>query len=125
MKSNSTIQAKHDIEAAASEAVRVIASAASEAAKVVANATAEAVKVNSTKTDGDHDLIIRLDSKMDDLKDDIKDLSDGTKVQINDHENRLRLVEHGQWKWAGISSLSGVAGGIISIVVAFVLKFIH
>ena len=47
----------------------------------------------SKPTTTDHDLIIRLDSKMDDLKQDIKDLKDGTTTQIQDHEARLRTLE--------------------------------
>lgn len=39
----------------------------------------------------DHNLLIRLDTKVDALKDDIKTLSDGVNARITDHETRIRL----------------------------------
>ena len=71
--------AKTDIERAASEAVKVIAEATATAAKtiamaaeaatrvVAANAT-EAAKVVATQNSGDHDLLQRVDTKVDGLK---------------------------------------------------------
>lgn len=41
----------------------------------------------------DHNLLIRLDTKVDALKADIAVLSDGTTVKINDHESRIRANE--------------------------------
>lgn len=38
----------------------------------------------------DHNLLIKLDAKVDGLKDDIKLLSDGTTTTVNDHERRIR-----------------------------------
>jgi len=35
----------------------------------------------------DHDLIIRLDTKMDDIRSDIKELKDGTHQRLTDVEN--------------------------------------
>lgn len=41
----------------------------------------------------DHDLLIRLESKVDGLVIDIKDLKDGTSQKIADHEARLKVIE--------------------------------
>lgn len=93
---NSTSKAKWEIEHAAQEAVKVIAQAAGDAAKVVASAAAEAIKISNAKNaegNNDHDLIIKLDVKLDSLKDDISKLGDGTAKTISDHEDRIRTVE--------------------------------
>lgn len=88
-----TEKAKWEVERAAQEAVNVIAASAKQAAQVIADAAASAIELNNKKNaDGnsDHDLIIKLDTKMDGLKEDIKNLNDGTTKQINDHETRIR-----------------------------------
>jgi hypothetical protein len=82
-----------DINIAASEALQTIATAATEATKVVATAAAEASKVINAKGAIDHDLLIELKTRMESLKDDIKDLKDGTTVKIADHETRLFALE--------------------------------
>lgn len=74
-----------------------IANAAEEARRVISNAAAEALRVINATTlggGGDHDLIIRLDTKMDDLKADIKELKDGTAIKIDKHEERLGIAEN-------------------------------
>ena len=76
-----------EIEAAASEAVRVIANAAGEAAKVVAAAAGEAVKVANIKGSEDHDLLIKLSEQIRRLSADVKDLKDGTSQKIVDLEH--------------------------------------
>lgn len=108
---------KQKVENAAQEAVRVIAIAAGEATKVVANAAAEAVKAVSlvnANNSGDHDLIIKLDTKMDALKEDIKMLNDGTSTKISDHELRLRRLE--VWGFTAIGIL---------LALQFYFNYIH
>lgn len=51
----------------------------------------------------DHNLLIRLDAKVDALKEDIKMLTDGTSTKINDHELRLRRLE--VWGFTAIGIL--------------------
>jgi hypothetical protein len=131
------INAASAIENAAAGAVRVIASAAAEAAKVVANSAADAAKVAVTRGAEDHDLLLELKVKMADIKVSVdtliaKEDSHVTRVEFIDHlktdvdhETRIRLIEQNMWKWLGIGSLGGLAGGVISIVMAFALKFIH
>jgi len=41
----------------------------------------------------DHDLLIVLKTKMEDLKQDIRDLKDGTSARITNHEARLTSLE--------------------------------
>lgn len=84
---------KEDIKDAASGAVKIIAEAASQAAKVVAEAAAVSVKVLSVKNADDHDLLIELKTRMEGLKDDIKDMRDGVSLRLEDHEKRISAVE--------------------------------
>jgi hypothetical protein len=60
-----------------------IATAANDAIKVIANAAAEAVKVAAKSDGSDHDLIIKLDTKMDGLSDQIKTLDNNTTKRID------------------------------------------
>lgn len=83
---HSSREATKAIANAAGEAVKAIARAAEEAAKVVANTAATTAKVVDTKTSGDHDLLIKVEVKLDALKDDIQKLSDGTAVRISNLE---------------------------------------
>lgn len=81
------------IEKAAAEAVKVIANAAEQAAHVIASAAAEAVKVANVQTNLDHDLLIRLGEKMENLKDAIAELKSGTSDKISSLETRMKLTE--------------------------------
>jgi hypothetical protein len=78
---------------AANLAVVTISTAAAEATKVVASAASEAAKLIGLKGNLDHDLLIELKTRMESLREDIKDLKDGTSTQIADHENRLSVLE--------------------------------
>jgi hypothetical protein len=46
----------------------------------------------------DHDLLQRLDTKVDALKDDIKAIQTGTSAQIDNHERRLNTLETSKTK---------------------------
>ncbi len=50
----------------------------------------------------DHDLLIRVDQKVDTLHEKISLLTD-------DHEKRIRMVERNQWRWSGASGVIGAA----------------
>ena len=63
----------------------------------------------------DHNLLIKLDGKVDALKDDIKALTDGTTTRITDHEIRLRGLEQRIWIFVG-----GLT--ILTFIVPYVLK---
>lgn len=92
---------KEELTLAAKEAVKVIADASAAAAKVIAEAASEALKVTNVKNSYDHDLLVELKSKLEDLKVDIADLKSGTSSQIGDHESRLRLLETKIWVMVG------------------------
>jgi len=138
---------KKDIEQAAADAVKVIAAAASEAARTVANAAAEAVKVSNVKGADDHDLLVVLNTKMEDLKTDIQDLKDGTSTRIAtleneklnirdsypilykkdvdtkfiDHEKRIKTIESLNTK---LSVMLGIGIGILSFLVSLMIYHI-
>ena len=144
---NPTNDAKHEIAQAAEDAVKTIAVAAEQAAKVIAAAAAAAASKDTAKTDGDHDNIVKLLVKMEDLKADIKELNDGTTTRITHLENeklsikdsypvlykkgvdqicidfelRIRNIESNQWKWIGGIS---VLVTVITIGVGIILKVI-
>ncbi len=52
----------------------------------------------------DHDLLTKLDVKVDALKEDIRILNDGTSSKISDHELRIRLLE--KYVWLAIGMLA-------------------
>jgi hypothetical protein len=78
---------------AANLAVATIAAAAAEATKVIARAASEASSLVTQKSSLDHDLLIELRTRMDNLREDIKTLSDGTTVKIAEHESRISTIE--------------------------------
>ena len=112
------INSKNKVESAAGEALRVIATAATEATRVVAHAAAEAVKVLDAKGAIDHDLLIELKTRMEALKDDIKDLKDGTNVRIEDHEVRITSLENARTRTTILVSL-GV--GLLIIIATMLI----
>ena len=98
MKSKTTTTVETDsviksITQATEEARHVLAQEAADAKKVINEATAEACKIKNTKQDGDHDLIVELRVRMEDLKNAIQALTDGTAKKIDDHEKRILDLE--------------------------------
>ena len=126
-------QLKSEIAEAAQDAVKLIATATAEAAKTIANAASEAKQVvaNNAATaaqalvvknaDGvtDHDLITRLDVKLDNLKVDIADLKSGTSNQIADHEGRIKMLENSNTVLKVTLGLYGLALMACLIMVAY------
>jgi hypothetical protein len=102
------------------DAVRTIADAAAAATKVIAAAAAEAAKVVNVKSTTDHDLLIELKTRMDSLKDDIRDLKDGTTVKIADHESRIFSLESTKGKQTVLITI-----GTSVIVVILTLLLYH
>lgn len=74
---------KDDIRQAAEQAKTVIADAATLASKAIADAAAISVKVLSVKNADDHDLLIELKVGNQFIRDDIKNLSSGVTVQLD------------------------------------------
>jgi hypothetical protein len=120
-------QLKTEIAQAATAAVQAIADAASKATSTIATAAEAASKVVSTNAataaqalvvknvDGitDHDLITKIDVKLDNLKADVADIKSGVSKQIDDHETRIRRLE----LWGTLA-----VGG--AYVIIFWLKFV-
>lgn len=80
----------------------------------------EGSPVNTT----DHDLLIRVDTKLNQLSIDMKNLADGTTVKIANHEIRLAAVEQSvhDAKITG-KFMIGLATGIGSLI-TFVLTVV-
>ncbi len=45
------------------------------------------------RVDTDHDLLITLHTEVRGIRDDIKEIKDGTSLKLADHETRLRRLE--------------------------------
>lgn len=114
----------------AARAVSVISVAAENAARVIANSAAEALKITNVANTADHDLLIRLETKMESLKVDIRDLKDVTNIKVNDHELRISALEKSENRHEGktdvimplIIAISTIMGGIIVFIIELMLK---
>jgi hypothetical protein len=130
----------YKISVAAQDAVHAIATAAESAKQVIANAASEAEKVIHAKNiDGttDHDLIIKLDTKMDIITRKVDDLSDNTvshveiiekkmatfdeifvtlKKGADDKEVRIRSLETWVWKAIGGLGVLVFALGVLEFI---------
>lgn len=109
---------QNKIEQAAQSAIKVLADAANEATRAIATAAGEATKLVNITSSADHDLLIKLETKMDGLKEDIRLLSDGTAKQINDHEIRLNALETEKTRTTVMLSIGvGILGLLVSLLV--------
>ena len=59
-----------------------------------------------------HDAVSRVETKLDGLRDDYKDVTD----DLSDHETRIRALERGRWPLPTIGVLAGLAGAATGIV---------
>jgi hypothetical protein len=62
------------------------------------------------RQNNDHDLLIRLDEKVDGLSKKLDDHFDNTEAQVQDHEKRLRFIERYVWGAVGIIGLVNLIG---------------
>lgn len=58
-----------------------------------------------------HDVVTRVDSKLDALS--------GQGRQLQDHETRLRTLERGRWPLPTIATLAGIAGATTGALALF------
>lgn len=117
MKTSVDKELKVRVDAAAT----VITEAANAATKVIAEAAAEALKITNTKLDlykTDHDILIELKTRMGDLKDDIKDLKDGTSAKIDNHDARIVALETSKTRQ---NVLMSIGIGLMSLLVSLVI----
>lgn len=90
----STEKASKTIANAAESATKLLATAAESATKLLASNASEALKVSNASNSGDHDILVVLKSKMEDLKVDIKDLKDNTAKRVDLLEtNKLNIQD--------------------------------
>ena len=75
-------QHKENIQTASSQAADLISEAATRASKVLADAATVALKVVNQKDAEDHDLLIRLETGMSFVRQDIRDLATGVTGRI-------------------------------------------
>lgn len=116
-------RAKEELALAAKAALAVVSDAAKEAICVINLNTAEAVKASSNKLANDHDLLIRIETRMEGLRTDIKELKDGTSSQIDDHEKRLQKIEKKVNSYVITLSLyAGAVATLIGILVYHILN---
>ena len=75
------------------------------------------------ETQSDHDLLVRLDEQLRFIRDDIKELKDGTKTQLNDHESRLKLLElsKSRYFWT-ITVYSSIGVTLIALVLKHIFQ---
>jgi uncharacterized Ntn-hydrolase superfamily protein len=109
MAKNTTKEATELIASAMRDALRTIANEARDAKHVVASdaeTAANLLSSKNTESANDHNLLIRLDTKVDQIQSDISELkniqniyvtqiehNEVVKIQV-DHENRIRNVEN-------------------------------
>lgn len=114
---------KDEIRDAANEAKTIIAQAAELAAKAIADAAAISVKVLRVKNADDHDLLIELKTRMEGLREDIKDLHDNVSLRLDDHEKRIASLEKSkdsQTIWVTIGT--SLVGILVAIMMYHILK---
>lgn len=116
-------QAKDIITREALSASQTIAGAAELAAKAIASAAEVAVRVVSVKNADDHDLLIKLNTLMDGLKEDIRDLKSGTSMKIDDHESRIKTLENRTSNYTITLALYTLAvAAMISLILYHIFK---
>jgi hypothetical protein len=162
MRKNDLADAANDavklIAEATSKATAAIASAASDAAKVVAENALTAAKVVADRAGADragaislmedHNLLVRLEEKIEGIKTDIKDLKDGTSQRIStlelckvdikesypsvykmavdkeldDHEDRIRITETNITR---MMTWGSVAIVLLNIIMGIIIRYVH
>jgi hypothetical protein len=153
VKDTTITEAKHDVANAAQDAVRTISIATESAAKTISVAAAEASKVvlaNASQTaktlavgvNSDHDTLVILDTKMDSLADQIRELRDNNARRIDqleteklncrdsypvlykkDVEDRLQSHE-GRIKTGEITDTRLIAYGTTALFLIGVIEFV-
>ena len=116
------------------QAKQDIASAAKEALKVIADAAATALNVAKTAIGNDHDLLQRLDTKVDQIQSDVTDLKKDKNNSVdqkehfevvkcvNDHETRIRSNEKSITKIMTFGTIAVVLIGIIEFFINLYIR---
>ncbi len=141
-------KASQTIANAAEAATKLLASSAESATKLLASNASDALKISSQRDDADHDILVVLKSKMEDLKNDIRDLKDNTSKRVDaleheklsvsesyaslyktdvekhqlDHETRIRDNEKNITKILTYGSIVLVVIGVVQAIIIHFLK---
>lgn len=93
----------------------------------------------------DHDTLIRVEAKVDQIVTDIKDLKDGVNAKVSDHEQRINVLERikdevnlsetmksikdsAQWihdfkvTWKVILAVAGGVGGFVGFLINLLVR---
>jgi hypothetical protein len=69
----------------------------------------------------DHDLLVELRTEMRGVRDDIKEIKDGTAAQLLDHETRVRALEKQSERWFGKqSAIATTIASAIALIAAYI-----
>ncbi len=108
----------------------------------------EEAKYKERFVQSDHDLLIRVEYKVDGLINEVREIQDGIRAQLTNHELRLvaieklrdtcdvseniiKIKELYQWKhdfgltWKLVVSVASVIGAVASAVISIVFKELH
>lgn len=71
---------------------------------------------------GDHELLQRLDVKVDALKEDIRNLIDATNIKTSDHESRIKILENTTTKLVAYGTALVFMVGIAQFIISRIWK---
>lgn len=73
----------------------------------------------------DHDLLITMHEQIKNIRQDIKEIKDGTSDKLNDHEIRLREIEKFKENWTGRNAILAVLiMFFIGLIGSYLSKFL-
>jgi hypothetical protein len=76
----------------------------------------------------DHDLLIRLDVKLQRVSDDIQDLKEGISLRLSSVEKQV--TDNSQWihdfklTWKVLIGIASVCGGVVGFVISVIFQFL-
>lgn len=112
---------------AAKEATTTLASAAKDATTLLASNASDAVKVSNSKNEGDHDLLMKVDTKLEILISDIKgyrsekadkDVVDDLKIKLDEYKKRTGVLEGYK---TGQTILMSIGIGLLSLETGLII----
>jgi hypothetical protein len=71
----------------------------------------------------DHDILIEVRTEMRLLRETVKNSFDSGTKQLDDHEARIRVLEHGRTQYFNRQSLSG--GGVATVAATIIVAILH
>lgn len=74
--------------------------------------------MNTAEIQSDHDLLVELRTEMRGMRNDIKELKEGTTEKLADHEMRIRANERKIWVGSAVATLVGTG---LSYLMEFII----